>query len=249
MIPIHSEKEIDRIRKACRIVAQTFQLLEEMIEPGITTEQIDKEAEKFIRSKNAIPAFKGFHGFPAAACVSIDDQVVHGIPGKRVLKKGEIVSVDIGANLDGYFGDSANTYVVGEVSDSKKRLMQITKESLYLGIDQAIISHRLSDISHAIQTHVEKNGYSVVRDLVGHGIGRELHEPPQIPNYGAPRKGPRLRKGMVLAIEPMVNMGRYKVQTESDNWTVTTVDGLPSAHFEHTITVTNGEPEILTIIG
>lgn len=247
MIHIRSEREINQIQAACQIVVGALDIVEKMIEPGVKTETIDEQVEKYILAKNARPAFKGFHGFPASSCISIDDQVVHGIPGKRTLREGEIVSVDIGVEFNGYFGDSARTFAVGQTSQEKQELMRITRESLYLGIARAIESNRLFDISYAIQSHVERHGYSVVRELVGHGIGRELWEPPQIPNYGKPHQGPRLRPGMVLAIEPMVNMGSHEVATEADKWTVVTADGLPSAHFEHTIALTKGEPKILTI--
>jgi len=246
MITIKTQSEIERLRKSCRVVVEALQLAGSLIEPGLRTEIIDKEVEKFIRSKGARPAFKGFQGYPASVCVSIDDQVVHGIPGTRVLKEGEIVSIDVGVELDGYYGDAARTFAVGQVSEEKKRLMQVTRESLYKGIEAAVDGNRLYDISHAIQQHVEAAGFSVVRDLVGHGIGTSLHEPPQIPNYGQAHHGPRLKAGMVFAIEPMVNMGTWEVRTESDHWTVVTLDGLPSAHFEHDIVITNGKPEILT---
>lgn len=246
MIHIRSRREIELIRKSCEIVIEVFEIVNQLIEPGIETRIIDREVEKFIISKGARPAFKGYNGFPASACISVEDEVVHGIPGRRALKEGEIVSVDIGVELEGFFGDSAKTFAVGKISQEKKRLMRVTLEALNQGVKQAKVGNRVSDISHTIQTIVESADYSVVRDLVGHGIGRKLHEEPQIPNYGLPNSGPRLRPGMVLAIEPMVNMGNYEVKTESDNWTVVTSDGLPSAHFEHTVVVTNGEPEILT---
>ncbi|MFQ5823424.1 MAG: type I methionyl aminopeptidase [bacterium] len=246
MIHIRSRREIELIRNSCQIVVETFEIVENLIKPGIETKIIDKAVEKFIDSKGARPAFKGYRGFPASSCISVENEVVHGIPGKRVLKEGEIVSVDIGVECERFFGDGAKTYAVGEISQEKKRLMRITLEALNIGVKQARVGKRLSDISHAIQTVVESANFSIVRDLVGHGIGRKLHEDPQIPNYGAPNTGPRLRSGMVLAIEPMVNMGKYKVKTALDQWTVVTADGLPSAHFEHTVVVTNGEPEILT---
>jgi methionyl aminopeptidase len=246
MIHIRSQREIELIRKSCEIVIEVFELVEQLIEPGIETRMIDREVEKFIISKGARPAFKGYNGFPASACISVEDEVVHGIPGRRALKEGEIVSVDIGVELEGFFGDSAKTFAVGKISSEKKRLMRVTLQALNQGVRQAKVGNRVSDISHTIQTIVESANFSVVRDLVGHGIGRKLHEEPQIPNYGSPNSGPRLRPGMVLAIEPMVNMGNYEVKTEPDNWTVVTSDGLPSAHFEHTVVVTNGEPEILT---
>ncbi|MDZ7262743.1 MAG: type I methionyl aminopeptidase [candidate division KSB1 bacterium] len=246
MIYIRSSREIELIRKSCQIVVETFALVESLIRAGIKTSEIDSEIEKFIVSKGGRPAFKGFHGYPANACISIDNQVVHGIPGSRRLEAGQIVSVDIGVEREGYFGDGAKTFAVGKISEEKKRLMEVTRQALYRGIEAARVGNRLSDISHAIQETVERAGYSVVRELVGHGVGRQLHEEPQIPNFGKPHRGPRLKPGMVLAIEPMVNMGSYKVITKNDNWTVETWDGLPSAHFEHTVVVTEGEPDILT---
>ncbi|MFQ5863639.1 MAG: type I methionyl aminopeptidase [bacterium] len=246
MIHIRSRREIELIRNSCQIVVDAFKIVERLIRPGIETKIIDNEVEKFICSKGAKPAFKGYRGFPASSCISVESEVVHGIPGKRILREGEIVSVDIGVECEGFFGDGAKTYAVGEISAEKKRLMKVTLEALDVGVLQARTGKRLSDISHAIQSIVEAANYSVVRDLVGHGIGRKLHEDPQIPNYGSPNSGPRLRPGMVLAIEPMVNMGGYKVDTTSDQWTVVTTDGLPSAHFEHTVVVTHDGPEILT---
>jgi methionyl aminopeptidase len=246
MIHIRSRKEIDLIRNSCQIVVGAFKIVEDLIGPGVETRIIDKEVEKFIFSKGARPAFKGYRGFPASSCISVDDEVVHGIPGNRVLKEGEIVSVDIGVECEGFFGDGAKTYAVGEISREKKRLLKVTLEALNIGVSHARAGKRLSDISHAIQAVVEGAKFSVVRDLVGHGIGRKLHEDPQIPNYGLPNSGPRLRPGMVLAIEPMVNMGGYSVNTTSDQWTVVTADGFPSAHFEHTVVVTDDEPDILT---
>lgn len=246
MIHIRSKREIELIRKSCDIVVKAFEVVDKLIEPGIETRIIDKEVEKFIVSKDARPAFKGYNGFPASCCISIEDEVVHGIPSKRKLKEGEIVSVDIGVECEGFFGDSAKTYEVGQISKERKRLMRVTLEALNKGVMQATTGKRLSDISYTIQVVVESANYSVVRDLVGHGIGRKLHEDPQIPNFGRPNQGPRLRPGMVLAVEPMVNMGGYKVKTSADNWTIVTEDGLPSAHFEYTVVVTNSEPEILT---
>ena len=246
MIIIKSPREIELIRKSCRIVVDTFEYIGKIIRPGIETIEIDRAVEKFIRSRNAKPAFKGYRGFPASVCISIDDEVVHGIPNKRKLKAGNIVSVDIGVEFQQYFGDGARTFVLGDIPEKTKRLLQITREALYKGIDAAVVGNRLSDISHSIQSYVEGAGFSVVRDLVGHGVGRKLHEDPQIPNYGPPHQGPRLKPGMVLAIEPMVNMGGYEVSFDDDKWTVRTIDGLPSAHFEHTIAITENGADILT---
>jgi len=247
MIFLRSEHEIKKIAQSCRIVAKTLKLAEQMIRIGITTLEIDREIEKYIKSHGGRPAFKGFRGYPANSCISVDDEVVHGIPGQRRLQEGEIVGVDLGVELNGYFGDAARTFAVGKVSAEKQRLMRVTKASLYAGIEMARPGKRLYDISHAIQSVVENAGYSVVRKLVGHGIGRSMHEDPQIPNYGKANTGPRLKAGMVFAIEPMVNMGTYDVMTGDDKWTERTADGLPSAHFEHTVVITSGDPLILTI--
>lgn len=246
MINIRNTREIEQLRKSAQIVVEALKLIEARIQPGVKTGDLDLEIADFIYSRGARPAFKGFHGYPAHSCISVDEQVVHGIPGKRMLKEGEIVSVDIGVEFKGYYGDAAKTFKVGKVEAEKERLMQVTRESLDLAVEAAVMGNRLSDIGHAVQIHVEAAGFSVVRDLVGHGLGTELHEPPQIPNYGPPGKGPRLKSGMVFAIEPMVNMGSYEVYTEKDDWTVVTSDGKPSAHFEHDIVITNGKPEILT---
>ena len=247
MIFIRNSGEIEKLRKSARIVAEILTRIESRIQPGVSTEELDREIEEYILSKDARPAFKGFHGFPASSCISLNDEVVHGIPDKRKLKSGDIVSIDIGVELNGYYGDAAKTFAVGKISDDKKRLMKITQESLYVGIEAAKEGGRLSDISHAIQSHVETAGFSVVRDLVGHGIGKQMHEEPQIPNYGDPHQGPRLKAGMVFAIEPMVNMGSFEVKTLLDNWTVATLDGLPSAHFEHDIVINGEKAEILSI--
>jgi methionyl aminopeptidase len=247
MISVKSPKEIERIRESCRLVVQAFAIVEEIIQAGISTKEIDRAVSEFIRSEHARAAFKGFNGYPANTCISIEEQVVHGVPGNRILKEGEIVSVDIGVEKNGYYGDAAKTFAVGTISEDRQHLMKATHTALYKGIAAARPGNRLSDISHAIQRVVEGEGFSVVRDLVGHGIGTKLHEPPQIPNYGRPHHGPRLRQGLTLAIEPMVNMGGWEVQTLDDKWTVTTLDGLPSAHYEHTVAITDGEPDILTI--
>jgi len=246
MIVIKNSREIDLIRKSSQVVVQALKLAESRIQPGLRLDELDQEIATFIKSKGGRPAFKGYNGYPANTCISVDKQVVHGIPGNRVLKEGEIVSVDIGVESDGYFGDAAKTFAVGAILEDKKKLMTVTREALYKGIEMAREGKRLYDISHAIQRHVENAGFSIVRDLVGHGIGRKMHEAPQIPNYGQPNSGPRLRAGMTFAIEPMVNMGSWEVRTEVDNWTVVTADGLPSAHFEHVVLITKGEPEILS---
>jgi len=247
MISIKSEKEIEKIRKSCEIAVGAFAVAESMMKPGMRTIDIDRAVDDYIRSRGARSAFKGYNGYPASTCISIDDQVVHGIQGSRRLEEGQIVSVDVGVELDGYYGDAAKTFPVGVISAEKQRLLQVTREALYRGLSAAREGNRLSDISHAIQQWVEAAGFSVVRELVGHGVGRKLHEEPQVPNFGEPHRGPRLRAGMVLAIEPMVNMGRHEVNTAEDHWTVHTRDGFPSAHFEHTVLITKGEPEILTI--
>ncbi|HYE81832.1 MAG TPA: type I methionyl aminopeptidase [Clostridia bacterium] len=248
MISIKSPREIELMRIAGRIVAQTHELLKEVVRPGITTLELDTIAEAHIRKSGGIPAFKGYNGFPASICSSINEQVVHGIPGSIVLKDGDIIGIDIGAVYEGYYGDAARSYGIGHVDDERKKLIRVTEESFFAGIEQALAGNRLSDISNAIQKHVESNGFSIVRDFVGHGIGRAMHEEPQIPNYGPPNKGPRLVAGMALAIEPMVNMGKYEVKVQKDGWTVVTADGKPSAHYENTIVITNGKPEILTLL-
>jgi methionyl aminopeptidase len=253
VIYIKTKKEIDLIRESCRIVAETLQLLKAHVKPGISTLELDKIAEDYILSNNSIAAFKGYSqagsfDFPGSICASIDEEVVHGIPASdRILKDGEIISLDVGVLKNGYFGDAALSVAVGSISDEKKRLMDVTEKSLYIGIEEAKLDNYVHDISSAIQEYVEENGFSIVRDLSGHGVGKFLHEDPSVPNFGKKGTGARLRKGMTIAIEPMVNMGGYEVRTNSDGWTVLAVDGLPSAHFEHTILISNGKPEILTV--
>ncbi|MEO8232281.1 MAG: type I methionyl aminopeptidase [Ignavibacteriota bacterium] len=252
MILIKSKKEVDYIRESCRIVAETLQLLKSNVRVGITTLELDKIAEDYIRSNNALSAFKGYSqggapGFPGSICSSVDDEVVHGIPSTRVLKEGEIVSLDIGVLKDRYFGDAALSVAVGSISDQKKKLMEVTKRSLQLGIEQAIAGNKVHDISNAVQVYVEANGFSIVRDLCGHGVGKFLHEDPAIPNFGRKGTGAKLKNGMTLAIEPMVNAGKYDVVTARDGWTIITADGSTSAHFEHTILINNNLPEILTV--
>jgi methionyl aminopeptidase len=247
MVILKSKDEIEKIRKACRIVGMVLSELETHVEPGRTTAELDQLAEKMILKLGGKPAFKGYRGFPATLCASINDEVVHGIPSQqRVLKEGDIIGLDLGAIVDGYYGDAAITVSVGSVPDETERLIRVTKESLSLGIQQVEAGKRVSDISHAIQAHVEKAGFSIVTDFVGHGIGRNLHEDPQIPNFGKPGQGPRLKSGMTLAIEPMVNMGSGAVKILEDNWTAVTQDGKLSAHFEHTVLVGDGAAEILT---
>ncbi|WP_216831069.1 type I methionyl aminopeptidase [Alkalihalobacterium elongatum] len=246
MIICKTEREIAIMREAGKIVALTHQELKKHIQPGITTKELDNIAEKLIRSYDAVPSFKGYNGFTGSICASVNEELVHGIPGKRVLKAGDIISIDIGAQYNGYHGDSAWTYAVGEIAESDQKLMDVTETSLYKGLEEAKPGERLSNISHAIQTYVEAHGYSVVREYVGHGVGQNLHEDPQIPHYGPPGKGPRLKPGMVLAIEPMVNAGTRYVRTLADNWTVVTTDKKNCAHFEHTIAITETGYEILT---
>lgn len=248
MIELKTQAELEIMREAGRIVARTREVLAKAIKPGITTKELDYIADQEIRKWGAIPSFKGYNGYPASICTSVNEELVHGIPGERKLKEGDIISVDIGANYKGYHGDSAWTFPVGEISEESKALLRVTEESLYQGLDQARPGNRLSDISHAIQAYVEAHGFSIVREYVGHGIGKNLHEDPQIPNYGLPGHGPRLKPGMVLAIEPMVNAGERYVKTLPDNWTVVTVDGRNAAHFEHTIAITETGYEILTIL-
>ena len=247
MIYIRSTREIDKIAKACQIVKETLEMVEEWIKPGITTLELDNKAEEFIRSQGAEPGFKGLYGYPATLCVSIDDDVVHGLPTNRELKEGEIFSVDVGSLIEGYYGDHAKSFPVGNVDKKRQGLMDVTRHCLYDAIEQAVPGNRIGDISYAVQTKAESHGYGVVRGLVGHGIGTKLHEDPQIPNFGSPGQGPRIEAGMCFAIEPMINFGTESIYTKSDNWTVCTEDGKPSAHFEHTITVTKNGPRILTI--
>lgn len=246
MITCKSDKELTYMRDAGRIVALTHQELAKAVRPGVTTKELDNIAESFIRKEGAVPAFKGYHGFPATICASINEEVVHGIPSVRQLNNGDIISIDIGAIIDGFFGDAAVTLPVGDVTEEAMRLLKVTEESLSIGIQQALEGNRLTDISHAIQSHVESHGMAVVKDYVGHGIGSSMHEEPQIPNFGRPGRGPRLKSGMTLAIEPMVNLGTWEVKTLEDNWTVVTQDRSLSAHFEHTIAITDKGPEILT---
>lgn len=246
MIILKSKAELEVMREAGRIVALTHQELAKAIKPGVTTKQLDDLAETFIRSMGAIPSFKGYGGFPGSICTSVNEELVHGIPGKRTLQEGDIISLDIGAQFQGFHGDSAWTYPVGKISKENEMLLRVTEESLFKGLEQARPGARLSDISHAIQVHAEAAGFTLVREYVGHGIGQNLHEDPQVPNYGPPNRGPRLKPGMVLAVEPMVNAGERYVRTLEDNWTVVTVDRKNCAHFEHTIAITEDGYEIFT---
>lgn len=247
MIILKSKREIEKLKVAGNLVSKTHEYLKGLIKPGITTKELDEAAYEFITKHGSVPAFKGYQGFPGSICASINNEVVHGIPGLKKLKDGDIISIDIGTIVDGYYGDAARTHSVGKISENAKKLIDVTKDSFFEGIKFAKEGYRLSDISHEIQKYVESNGFSVVRDYVGHGIGRSMHEDPQIPHYGPSGKGPRLKRGMVLAIEPMVNEGTFRVKVLEDEWTVVTLDGKLSSHYENTIAITDGEPEILTI--
>ncbi len=246
MISIKSKSEIDTMKKAGVILTAVLRELEDFTKPGIMTKELDRRAERIIKRKAGVPAFKGYKGFPGNICTSVNNVIVHGIPKEKVLKSGDIISVDIGVRYKGYYADSAVTLGVGNIGRATRRLIDVTRESLFVGINEARADNRLSNISHAIQGYVESHGYSVVRALVGHGIGSKMHEEPEVPNFGEPNKGILLKPGMTLAIEPMVNEGTYEIEVSSDNWSVVTKDGKLSAHFEHTVLVTKGEPEILT---
>jgi methionyl aminopeptidase len=247
VINIKSDMEIQYMRDAGKVVSGVLALIEQVVKPGITTEDLDKLAEEFIVKQGAKPSFKGYCGFPASICTSVNNEVVHGIPTNRRLLEGDIISIDCGAVLNGYHGDAARTFPVGKVSDEAARLIEVTKNSFFKGAEKAVIGNRLSDISAAIQCYAEEHGYSVVRDFVGHGIGTTMHEDPEVPNYGAPSKGPKLVHGMVLAIEPMINMGKHYVKIECNKWTVVTRDGSLSAHYENTVAILKQGPEILTL--
>lgn len=246
MVYTRTREQIEGIRMAAQLVARTLEELGRRVGPGVTTSELDRIAEGFIRDHGGRPAFKGYRGFPASICPSVDEEVVHGIPGPRVLREGEIVGIDVGVELNGWYGDAARTFAVGAVSDEAERLLQVTREALDRGVAQARAGNRVGDISHAVQSHVEAQGFSIVRALVGHGIGREMHEEPAVPNFGPPGRGPRLMAGTVLAIEPMVNAGGPEVVTRSDGWTVATKDGRLSAHFEHTVAVGADGPDVLS---
>jgi methionyl aminopeptidase len=246
MIILKSPEEIERMARACRIVAESLQALKEEVRPGISTKELERLVEEMVAARGAVPAFKGYRNYPSSVCTSVNDEVVHGIPSALVLNEGDIISIDLGVYLDGFYGDAAVTLPVGRISPLAQRLMEVTKTALSLGIESAKPGNRVSDISYAIQRHVESNGFSVVRAFVGHGIGRSLHEEPQVPNFGEPGRGPRLREGMTLAIEPMVNAGSYEVAVLDDGWTAVTADGSLSAHWEHTVAITRTGARILT---
>lgn len=246
MIIIKNDMEIEYMKRAGKVVGETLAKLEDAIKPGITTADLDRIAEEYILKQGAKPSFKGYHGFPASICASVNNEVVHGFPTSTLLQEGDIVSVDCGAILNGYHGDAARTFPVGKISSDAENLIRVTKESFFKGLEFAQVGNRLTDISFAIQQYVESFGYSVVRDFVGHGIGKQLHEDPEVPNFGRPGRGPKLLHGMMLAIEPMVNIGRYNVEVQSNGWTVVTADGSLSAHYENTVAILDNGPEILT---
>ena len=246
MITLKSEHEIELMRRAGKITAAARALARDMVKPGVTTQQIDKAVYHFIKSQGATPSFLNYNGYPASVCVSVNDEIIHGIPGKRMLKEGDIVSVDVGAYIGGFHGDCAGTYPCGQVSDQALDLIRVTQQSFFEGLKFAREGYRLSDISHAVQEYVESHGYSIVREYVGHGIGRRMHESPEVPNFGNPGHGPRLLRGMTIAVEPMVNAGSAAIRQMSDGWTVKTADGKNAAHYENTILITDGDPELLT---
>ena len=247
MITIKNERELESMRQACKITAAARALAGEMVRPGVSTKAIDQAVHDYIVSQGAKPSFLGYNGFPASACISVNETVIHGIPGGSILKDGDIVSIDVGAFYKGFHGDCAATFACGAISTEAQKLIDVTKQSFFEGMKLATKGKRVQDISHAIQTYVESNGFSVVRSFVGHGIGRKLHEEPEVPNFGNPGRGPRLVPGMTLAVEPMVNVGTYDVKILKDGWTVVTADGKLSAHYENTVLITDGEPEILTV--
>ena len=247
MIPIKNEREISVMRRACKITAAARALAGEMVRPGVTTREIDKAVHDFIVSQGATPSFLNYSGYPASACISVNNTVIHGIPDSRVLKEGDIVSVDVGAKWGGFHGDCAATFACGEISPEAKKLIEVTRQSFFEGVKFARQGYRISDIGHAVQTYVEANGFSVVRAFIGHGVGEHLHEEPEVPNYGKPGRGPRLIRGMTIAVEPMVNAGTFDVKVLKDGWTTVTADGKLSAHYENTVLITDGEPEILTV--
>ncbi|MGZ3885189.1 MAG: type I methionyl aminopeptidase [Bacteroidia bacterium] len=246
MIYLKTREEIELMRESALMVSRTLGIVAKEVRPGVEPKYLDKLAEEFIRDNGGVPAFKGYRGFPATLCISINEAVVHGIPTSTPLKEGDIISVDCGVKKNGYYGDHAYSFGVGEIKPELQKLLQVTKESLYKGIEQAVSGNRIGDISFAIQQHAEKHGYGVVRELVGHGLGKSLHEDPEVPNYGKRGDGPKLKDGMVLAIEPMINLGKKNIRQLQDGWTIITADGLPSAHFEHDVAIINGKPELLS---
>lgn len=247
MITLRSAREIEAMRRAGKITAAARALAGEMVKPGVTTREIDKAVYQFIKSQGAEPSFLNYNGYPASACISVNDEIIHGIPGKRVLQEGDIVSIDVGAYIGGFHGDCAATYACGTISDEAQRLIDVTRQSFFEGIKFAREGYRISDIGHAVQEYVEANGFSVVREYVGHGVGRQMHEAPEVPNYGAPGHGPKLLRGMTIAVEPMVNAGTANIRQMPDGWTVKTADGKYAAHYENTVLITSGEPELLTV--
>ena len=249
MIIVKSKHEIELMRESGKVTGYVLNALKDYIKPGLSTADVDRFVDDIIRGHNMYPTFNGYGGFPGSACVSINEEIVHGIPSKdRILKEGDIVSVDVGSTYKGYVSDAARTYAVGKISDEAAKLIRVTEESFFAGIEYARVGYRLSDISHAVQERAEREGYGVIRDFVGHGVGRNLHEDPQIPNYGKPGKGPRLVEGMVFAIEPMISQGSYGTITLDNDWTAITEDGKLSAHYENTVVINDGEPELLTLV-
>ncbi len=245
-IQYKTEDEIELLRKSSLLVGKTLAEVAKILKPGVSTKALDELAETYIRDHSALPGFKGYGGFPATLCISINDEVVHGIPGSRVIQDGDIVSIDCGTYKDGYYGDSAYTFAVGNVREEVRLLLQRTKESLYLAIEQAVVGKRVGDIGYAVQNYCEQFGYGIVRDLVGHGVGKNLHEKPEVPNFGRRGIGTKLKEGMVLAIEPMITLGDYNVKQDADGWTIRTVDGLPAAHFEHDVAIRKGKADVLS---
>ncbi len=246
MIHLKTREEIELMRKSALLVSKTLGLMAELLEPGVTTLELDKKAEEYIRDNGGVPGFLGLYDFPNTLCMSPNEQVVHGYPSKTPLKEGDIISIDCGVKMNGFYGDHAYTFAVGEVSEEVKKLLKVTKESLYLGIEQCKAGNRIGDIGFAIQDHAEKNGYGVVRELVGHGLGKEMHESPEVPNFGRRGRGAKLKEGMVLAIEPMINMGTRAIRQLADGWSIVTSDGKYSAHFEHDVAIVDGQPDILS---
>ena len=246
MIHYKTREEIELMRESALVVSRTLGMLAKEVKPGVTPLHLDKLAEEYIREQGAIPGFLGLYDFPNTLCISVNEQVVHGIPGDKPLEEGDIISVDCGAIKNDFYGDHAYTFAVGEIADEVKQLLKVTKESLYLGIEKMVAGNRIGDIGFAIQQHAEKHGYGVVRELVGHGLGKKMHESPEVPNYGKRGRGPKLKEGLVLAIEPMINLGTRRIKQLSDGWTIITADSRPSAHFEHDVAIVDGKPEILS---